>query len=82
MAGIILLDDNPSELDFLGFDAVVIPVMQAIQAPELDPVTIGIHAPWGGGKSTVLGLIAQELASVFHAVERLRAARSAEVPVL
>lgn len=48
-------------MDFLGFDAVVVPVMQAIQAPELDPVTIGIHAPWGGGKSTVLGLIAQDL---------------------
>jgi predicted KAP-like P-loop ATPase len=58
---IILWDDNPSEIDFLGFDAVVVPVMQAIQAPELDPVTIGIHAPWGGGKSTVLGLIADAL---------------------
>lgn len=61
VAGIILWDDNPSEMDFLGFDAVVVPVMQAIQAPELDPVTIGIHAPWGGGKSTVLGLIAQQI---------------------
>lgn len=59
--GIILWDDNPSELDFLGFDAVVVPVMQAIQTPELDPVTIGIHAPWGGGKSTVLGLIAEQM---------------------
>jgi hypothetical protein len=57
MSGIILWDDNPSAIDFLGFDAVVVPVVQAIQAPELDPVTIGIHAPWGGGKSTVLGLI-------------------------
>jgi hypothetical protein len=62
VANIILWDDNPSEIDFLGFDAVVVPVMQAIQAPELDPVTIGIHAPWGGGKSTVLGLIADALA--------------------
>jgi hypothetical protein len=61
VAGIILWDDNPSEMDFLGFDAVVVPVMDAIQAPELDPVTIGIHAPWGGGKSTVLGLIAQQI---------------------
>jgi len=61
MTGIILWDDNPSEIELLGFDAVVVPVMQAIQAPELDPVTIGIHAPWGGGKSTVLGLIAEAL---------------------
>ena len=62
MAAINLWDDNPSELDFLGFDAVVVPVMQAIHTAELDPVTIGIHAPWGGGKSTVLGLIAAEMA--------------------
>jgi predicted KAP-like P-loop ATPase len=29
--------------------------------PNLDPLTIGIHGPWGGGKSTVLGLIAADL---------------------
>ncbi|MGH8994431.1 MAG: KAP family P-loop NTPase fold protein [Acidimicrobiales bacterium] len=52
-----LWDDNPSAVDLLGFGAVVAPVLQAIGAPQLDPVTIGIHAPWGGGKSTILGLI-------------------------
>lgn len=52
-----LWDDNPSEIDLLGFDAVVAPVLAAIGEPNLDPVTIGIHGPWGGGKSTVLGLI-------------------------
>ncbi|MGZ8631343.1 MAG: P-loop NTPase fold protein [Actinomycetota bacterium] len=45
-----------------GFDAVVAPVLQAIGSPELDPVTIGIHGPWGGGKSTILGLIDDSLA--------------------
>lgn len=62
-ANIVLWDDNPSTVDLLGFDAVVVPVMQAIRARELDPVTIGIHAPWGGGKSTVLGLIADAIGS-------------------
>ncbi len=62
MADIILWDDNPSLVDLLGFDAVVVPVLQAISSPALDPVTIGIHGPWGGGKSTVLGLIAKALA--------------------
>jgi hypothetical protein len=61
VAGIVLWDDNPSSVDLLGFDAVVVPVMEAINAQELDPVTIGVHAPWGGGKSTVLGLIAGAL---------------------
>ena len=63
MAGIVLWDDNPSGVDLLGFDAVVVPVMEAISAEELDPVTVGVHAPWGGGKSTVLGLIADALSA-------------------
>ena len=61
MPDIVLWDDNPSSVDLLGFDAVVAPVLQAIRAPELDPVTIGIHGPWGGGKSTVLGLVEESL---------------------
>jgi hypothetical protein len=58
---IALWDDNPSGIDLLGFNAIVAPVLQAIGAPQLDPVTIGIHGPWGGGKSTILGLIGQAL---------------------
>lgn len=61
MVQVTLWDDNPSAVDLLGFGAVVAPVLQAIGAPQLDPVTIGIHAPWGGGKSTVLGLIGGSL---------------------
>ena len=60
---IVLWDDNPSAIDLLGFDAVVAPVITAINTPDLDPLTVGIHGPWGGGKSTVLGLLAKELAN-------------------
>lgn len=59
-----LWDDNPSEVDLLGFDAVVAPIVDAIVAEDLDPLTIGVHAKWGGGKSTVLNLIRSELAQV------------------
>ncbi len=52
-----LFDDNPALEDLLGFDAVVEPVMEALRHEDLDPITIGVHAPWGGGKSTVLNLI-------------------------
>lgn len=62
LASIPLWDDNPSLLDLLGFDTVVTPVMAALQADDLDPITISVQAPWGGGKSTVLNLI--EAASV------------------
>lgn len=56
-----LWDDNPSEVDLLGFDAVVAPIVDAIVSKDLDPLTIGVHARWGGGKSTVLNLISAEL---------------------
>jgi KAP family P-loop domain len=52
-----LFDDNPATIDVLGFDAVVGPVLTALRQPDLDPITIGVHAPWGAGKSTLLGLI-------------------------
>ncbi len=67
---ILLWDDNPSEVDLLGFDAVVAPVLAAVAIPDLDPLTIGIHGPWGGGKSTVLGLLAGELAKGPYVVVR------------
>jgi len=50
-------DDNPSLVDLLGFDAVVAPVLQAIRTPDAGPLAIGVHSPWGGGKSTVLNLL-------------------------
>jgi hypothetical protein len=59
-----LWDDNPAEVDLLGFDAVVAPIVDAIVSEGLDPLTIGVHAKWGGGKSTVLNLIRSELDEV------------------
>jgi hypothetical protein len=56
-----LWDDNPTTVDLLGFTSIVDTVVAALQSPTLDPVTIGINAPWGGGKSTVLGLLQEEL---------------------
>jgi KAP family P-loop domain len=60
--GVIRLwDDNPSKIDLLGFDAVVRPILDAISTPDLDPLTIGVQSPWGGGKSTILNLISTSL---------------------
>ena len=56
-----LWDDNPSSVDLLGFDAVVALVPASIAMPDLDPLPIGVHGPWGGGKPTILGLIASDL---------------------
>ena len=61
--GVLLWDDNPATLDLLGFNAVADAVVAALHVPDLDPVTIAIQSPWGGGKSTALELIAAKLAS-------------------
>lgn len=57
-----LLDDNPAVLDLLGIDAIVNSVANALGINELDPLTVGINSPWGGGKTTTLGLIEHHLA--------------------
>lgn len=60
-AAMPLRDDNPSEVDLLGFEDVVDIVEAIITRADLDPVTVGINAPWGGGKTTVLQLLKQRL---------------------
>lgn len=55
-----LWDDNPSTLDFLGFDAVVEPIVAAVRERNIHPLTLSVQSPWGGGKSTILKLIEAE----------------------
>jgi hypothetical protein len=52
-----LFDDNPSLVDLLGLTPIAEAVAAASTDPALNPVTIGINSPWGGGKSTALNLI-------------------------
>lgn len=61
-----LFDDNPAVQDLLGFKSVAEAVVRVLGCGELDPVTIGVQGAWGGGKSTVLNLIENELDSVGH----------------
>ena len=60
-AAMPLRDDNPSDIDLLGFEDVVDVVESIITRPDLDPVTVGVNAPWGGGKTTVLQLLKRRL---------------------
>lgn len=56
-----LRDDNPSPVDLLGFEDVVDVVEEIVLRRDLDPITVGVNAPWGGGKTTVLHLLKQRL---------------------
>ena len=58
-----LRDDNPSRVDMLGFSDIVAAIESTITRQDLDPVTVGVNAPWGGGKTTVLRLLEDQLAS-------------------
>jgi pantothenate kinase-related protein Tda10 len=64
-----LWDDNPSLKDFLGFDAVLAPVRAALATRDVDPLTIGIQSPSGGGKSTLQDLLATGLERVGRSLE-------------
>ncbi|KRC92834.1 hypothetical protein ASE25_05935 [Terrabacter sp. Root85] len=56
-----LWNDNPTGSDLLGFSGLIDTVVQALLAPELDPVTVAIQSPWGGGKSSALSMIEERL---------------------
>jgi len=60
-AALSLWSDDPSSTDLLSFDAVASTVADALLDAALDPVALGLSGPWGSGKTTVLGLVEQEL---------------------
>lgn len=57
-AAVRLWDDNPTDTDLLGIDTVVEAVAAALVSPALNPVTVSMQSRWGGGKSSVLRMLA------------------------
>jgi hypothetical protein len=56
-----LWDDNPSDVDLLGFASLVEPGRQALTRSNLDPVCVGLFGPWGAGKTSVSQQIKKNL---------------------
>ncbi len=56
-----LWSDDPARIDLLSFAAVAQTVADALLDAALDPVALGLSGSWGSGKTSVLGLVAQEL---------------------
>ncbi|NUT23001.1 MAG: hypothetical protein HOV77_27875 [Hamadaea sp.] len=51
----ILLQDQPTDLDKLSRDGLIDTIHSVLMSPSTKPpVVVGIHAPWGQGKSSVL----------------------------
>jgi hypothetical protein len=40
----------PATVDLLGFETVVSAIEGALSTDHLDPLTTGVHSPWGGGQ--------------------------------
>lgn len=61
MPSLSLWSDDPAHVDLLSFDAVAQTVADALLDEALDPVALGLSGSWGSGKTTVLGLVGEEL---------------------
>lgn len=56
-----VLADNPATLDYLGLEVVGRAVVDVICADNTEPITVGLHGPWGSGKSSLLAQIRSNL---------------------
>lgn len=59
--------DSESDQDFLNFTEVADQIATLATSPNLLPVSIGVFGTWGTGKSTVLRLVENRLASIHPA---------------
>ena len=58
-----MYSDNETDVDLLGFEDEVHNIVDLVTDPSVLPVTAGILADWGAGKSSLLKMIAKELRS-------------------
>jgi hypothetical protein len=56
-----LRGDQPSATDLLGLGTYADALARFVLMPQTDPLTIGIHGPWGKGKSSFMMMIEQTL---------------------
>lgn len=54
-------NDNPSEVDLLGFHRFVHAIEKLAVMEQLQPLTVGVYGTWGGGKSSVMRMAYRNL---------------------
>lgn len=55
--------DNEAAVDLLNVQHLVGAVLRVVKDDRLDPVTVGVYGDWGSGKSSVIQLLRQRIAS-------------------
>ncbi len=55
--------DHETDQDFLGFTHLVKAVTDVVTRDDLLPATIGVYGDWGGGKSSLLKMVAADLSA-------------------
>ncbi len=55
--------DNEAEIDLLNVEHLVGAVLRVVRDDRLDPVTVGVYGDWGSGKSSVIQLLRQRIAT-------------------
>ncbi len=53
--------DNETTIDLLGFTPWVETVAELVTSSDMLPVTVGIFSDWGGGKSSLMGMLRESL---------------------
>ncbi|HKV30229.1 MAG TPA: P-loop NTPase fold protein [Candidatus Dormibacteraeota bacterium] len=56
-----LSGDQPAKRDRLNIGRYAAALSRLVLLPDTNPLTIGIHGPWGSGKSSFMELVRQEL---------------------
>lgn len=55
--------DNETDIDLLGVDRLVDTLVFLVQEPQLRPLTVGVFADWGSGKSSLMRMAQQRLSA-------------------
>jgi hypothetical protein len=60
---VLMWSDNEAAVDLLNVQHLVGAVLRVVKDDRLDPVTVGVYGDWGSGKSSVIQLLRQRIAS-------------------
>ena len=55
--------DNETDTDLLGVDRLVDTLVFLAQEPQLRPLTVGVFADWGSGKSSLMRMAETRLSA-------------------